>query len=98
MLTRAVHGAKATLSDGNCVTPLEVEVKIMAQNTTTANSDASEKPKKMTKAEFLVAMDEINATLGTQIAEMQENQRRIEANNEELNERVAETRRRIEAL
>ena len=68
----------------------------MAKNPSALNAPAKEK--KMTKAEFLVAFDEINATLQANIAQMQENQRRIETKNAELRASAAETRKIIEAL
>ena len=70
----------------------------MAQNTSIPNAEAGEKPKKVTKADFLRALDETNAILEKQIAEMRENQRQINAKNEEMRERSATTRKRIEAL
>ena len=70
----------------------------MAKNTSALNATTKEKSKKMTKAEFLVALDEINATLQANIAQAHENQLRIEAKNKELRASAAETRKIIEAL
>ena len=64
----------------------------MAQNTTTPSASAEGKTKKMTKAEFLVAMDEINATLQTQIAEIRASQKRTEAVRAKSKQLAAETR------
>ena len=70
----------------------------MAKNPTALGAPTKEKSKKMTKAEFLIALDEINATLQANIAQAHENQRKIEAKNAELRARAAETRKIIEAL
>ena len=70
----------------------------MAKNPTAFNAPTEEKAKKMTKAEFLVALTEVNVTLEKQIAQARENQRQLNAKNEELSQRIAETRKLIEAL
>ena len=70
----------------------------MAKNPTAFNAPTEGKTKKMTKAEFLVALTEVNVTLEKQIAQARENQRQLNAKNEELSQRIAETRKLIEAL
>ncbi len=70
----------------------------MEHNSSTVNLEEGAKPKKMTRAEFMVAFDEVNATLQGQIELMRENQKEIRANNEELRKKSAETRKLIEAL
>ena len=67
----------------------------MAKNTSALNAPAKEKPKKITKAEFLVALDEVNATLEQQIAQARENQRELNAENEELSQKIAATHERL---
>ena len=67
----------------------------MAKNTSALNAPAKEKAKKMTKAEFLVALTEVNATLEKQIAQARENQRELNAKNQELSERIAATHERL---
>ena len=63
----------------------------MSQNTT-VNSEATEKPKKVTKADFLVALDEINATLQEQIAEIHASQARGKMLKDKAERLGAETR------
>lgn len=70
----------------------------MAKNTSTLDAKAAEKPRKMTAAQFGVALDEVNATLAQQIEEMRENQREIRAMQEKNGQSIAETRALIENL
>ena len=70
----------------------------MAKNTSTLHLESEPKPKKMTKAEFGAALDEVNATLARQIEEMRDNQREIRAMQEKLDTNIAETRRIVENL
>ncbi len=67
----------------------------MRNKESTLGSQSEGKPKKMTKAEFLVALDEVNATLEKQIAQARENQRELNAKNDELSERIAATHQRL---
>ena len=70
----------------------------MAKNPSALSAPAKEKSKKMTKAEFLVALDEINATLQRDIAQVRESQARTQALREETRKSIAKTREIIEAL
>ena len=70
----------------------------MAKNPTALNAPTKGKAKKMTKAEFLVALDEINATLQKDIAQVRESQARTQALREETRKSIAKTREIIEAL
>ena len=70
----------------------------MAKNPTAFNAPTKEKSKKMTKAEFLVALDEVNATLERDIAQVHESQARNQVLREETRKSIAKTREIIEAL
>ncbi len=70
----------------------------MAKNTSALNAPAKEKSKKMTKAEFMVALDEINATLQRDIAQVRESQARTQALREESEQLGKETRAILGAL
>ncbi len=61
-------------------------------------AQSEKQPKKMMKAEFLVALDEVNAALEKNIAKARENQIQIRAKSEELSKNIAATRKFIEAL
>ena len=52
----------------------------------------------MTKAEFLVALDEINAQLQADIAQVRESQTRTQVLREETRKSIAKTREIIKAL
>ena len=60
-----------------------------------ATTAKTKTPGKMTKAEFLVALDEINAALAQQIEVIKQNQREIEANEKALDAKIAATRERL---
>lgn len=70
----------------------------MAKNTSALKAPAKAKPKKMTKADFLVALDEINATLQRDIAEAREIQARTQASREKSEQLAKETRALLRAL
>ncbi len=70
----------------------------MAKNTSALNAPAKGKAKKMTKAEFLVTLDEINAKLQADIAQVRESQARTQILREETRKSIAKTREIIEAL
>ena len=67
----------------------------MQNNESTIGTQNEEKPKKMTRAEFVIALGEMNAVLERQIAVARENQRELNAKNEELSQRIAETHARL---
>lgn len=56
------------------------------------------KPKKMTKAEFLIVLDEANATLAKQIEEIKASQARTQALAKKTRQGIAETRAILERL
>lgn len=70
----------------------------MAKNPTALPAPAKEKSKKMTKAEFLVAFDEMNATLQENIAQVRESQARNKILSDQTRKSIADTREIIEAL
>ena len=67
----------------------------MRNNESTLGAQGEEKAKKMTRAQFMVKLDEANATLEKQIAQARENQREIKAKNEELSEKITATHERL---
>ena len=66
----------------------------MRNNESTLGAQGEEKAK-VTRAEFMVRLDEVNATLEKQIAQARENQREIKAKNEELSEKITATHERL---
>ena len=68
----------------------------MSKDTVTATQ--TEASNDRTKAEFLVALDEVNVTLAKQIEQVRQNQIEIRDNNEDLRTRIAETRAIVERL
>ena len=70
----------------------------MAKNTSALNAPAKGKAKKMTKAEFLVTLDEINAKLQADIAQVRESQARTQASREKSEQIAKETRDLLRAL
>ena len=64
----------------------------MAKDTSTMNASPEGKTKKITRAEFMVAMDEINATLQGQMAEMHASRERTKALRAKADQLAAETR------
>ncbi len=67
----------------------------MKNDASALGSQSEEKPQRMTRAEFLTALDEVNTTLEKQVAQARENQREINAKSKELSKRIAETHQRL---
>ena len=57
-----------------------------------AATPAKAKTAKMTKAEFLIVLDEVNATVARQIEEVRERQARTKALHQKTRESIAATR------
>lgn len=70
----------------------------MQNNESTLNAPSGEKPKKMTRAEFMVALDEVNATLEKNIAQARESQARTKASREKSEQLRKETREILRTL
>lgn len=70
----------------------------MRNNESTLGSQGEEKPKKMTKAEFLVALDEVNAALEKNIAQARESQARTKVSREKSEQLGKETREILRTL
>ena len=63
----------------------------MRDNESTMGVQSEEKPKKMTKAEFMVVLDEVNAILQKNIAQAREIQAGTEVSNAKVEQLKAET-------
>lgn len=70
----------------------------MDKNTSALNAPAEGKAKKMTKAEFLVALDEVNMALEKNIAQARESQARTKVSREKSEQLGKETREILRSL
>ena len=70
----------------------------MAKDISAFDAPTKEKTKKTTKAEFLIALDEINAKLQEDIAQVRESQARTQASREKSEQLAKETRALLGAL